>query len=82
MSDIVAFILSFYIETPVAAGIITGAVMFGVPFYAIGWFHGGDAAMRRANAWIRKDEVHGDVPNLPPVRERRLDTVAHRESLS
>lgn len=80
MSDLIAFILSFYIETPVAAGIITGAVMFGVPFYAIGWFHGGDAAMRRANAWMRKDEAR--VPELPPARERRLNTVAHRESLS
>lgn len=83
MTDLIAFILSFYIETPVVAGIITGAIVFGIPLYAVGWFHGGEAAARRVNAWIRHDdEAPGDVPNLPPARERKLNTVAHRESLS
>jgi hypothetical protein len=25
------------------------------------------------------DPIHGDVPNLPPVRERRFSAVEHRE---
>jgi hypothetical protein len=80
----ITFILSFYIETPVFAGILTGAAMFGVPVYAIGWFHGGEAQMRKVDAWLhpKKDEVHGDVPTLPPVRDRRFSSVEHRGWLS
>jgi hypothetical protein len=47
------FILSFYIETPVFAGLLTGAIFTGVPIYAIGWFHGKEAAMREVGGWMK-----------------------------
>lgn len=79
----ITFILSFYIETPVFAGILTGAIFFGVPVYAIGWFHGGEAQMRKVGDWMRaKDEVYGDVPELPPIRDRRFSSVEHRGWMS
>jgi hypothetical protein len=82
--DLIAFILSFYIETPVFAGILTGAIFFGAPIFAIGWSLGHDAAMRKVGAWMRPkaEDAHGDVPMLPPVRERRFSAISHREWLS
>jgi len=71
----IAFILGFYESVPVFAGFLTGAIFCGVPIYAIGWLHGGEAAVHRVDALMRPkiDEAHGDgdVPELPQVREHR-----------
>lgn len=81
--DLIAFVLSFYVETPVAAGILTGAVLFGAPLYIIGWFHGGESNMRKVGGWMRpKIAANDEMPGLPPARERRLNTVVHREWMS
>ena len=68
------FILGFYESVPVFADFLTGAIFCGVPIYAIGWYHGAEAALHRVDAVMRSkiDEAHGDgdVPELP-VRERR-----------
>lgn len=52
-------------------GLTLGACIFGSGLGIVGWCIGRSSAMSEVNSWIRKDEVHGDVPNLPPVRERR-----------
>ena|ERR1039458_9899897 len=41
------FILGFYESVPVFAGFLTGAIGIGVPIYAIGWYHGAEAAVGR-----------------------------------
>lgn len=74
-------------STPLQAfisGFAIGGMCFGGMLGIIGWFIGHDHAMRKVGGWMRskKGEVHGDVPNLPPVRERRLGPTAHREWLS
>lgn len=70
----IADIITFGIEHLFIAGMFVGGCAFGAPLGVIGWCVGHDAAMRQVIAWMRppKDEAHGDVPNLPPVRERRF----------
>lgn len=77
------FLLSFYIETPVLAGFITGGMLCGGVGAIVGWSFGFDACRYRTDRILRRDDgIYGDVPNLPPIRERRFNPVAHREMLS
>jgi hypothetical protein len=70
MADIIAFALTH----PFISGLAIGGCCFGGSFGIIGWTLGYEAPMRKVAAWIRPkaDEAHGEVPNLPPVRERRF----------
>jgi hypothetical protein len=70
----IADIITFGITHPFIAGMFVGGCAFGVPLGIIGWCVGHDAAMHKINGWMfpPKDEAHGDVPKLPPVRERRF----------
>lgn len=67
----------FTIQHPVYTGMILGACGFGGPIGIIGWCLGYESAMRKTAAWMRPrakaDDAHGDVPTLPPARERRFD---------
>lgn len=70
MADIIAF----GIAHPFVAGLFIGGCGFGGAFGVMGWCFGYEAALRKARSWLRPakvDEAHGDVPTLPPVRERR-----------
>lgn len=68
-------LIGFALEHQFFSGLVTGVTGFGAFFGAIGWSCGYATAMRRASSWMRPalqdNEAHGDVPNLPPVRERR-----------
>jgi len=66
-------IMAFALEHQFFAGLITGAICLGSYIGAIGWSCGYATAMRRSSLWMQpqNDEAHGDVPNLPPMRERR-----------
>lgn len=72
----IADTIAFVFENPFIAGMFVGGCAFGAPLAIIGWCVGHDAAMRKVTTWMRppKDEAHGDVPNLPPVR-RFIPTV-------
>lgn len=61
-------------------GLIIGAISFGGALGTIGWCLGYEAAMRKVGSWMRtkKEEVHGDMPNLPPVRDRRFNAIVYR----
>lgn len=80
IADIIAFALANQFVT----GLTIGAMGFGGALGIIGWSLGYDAALRRACTWMHPkiDEAHGDVPNLPPVRDRRFSVTSHRERLS
>jgi hypothetical protein len=80
MADLIAFAILH----PFYAGLAIGATGFGGPLGIIGWCIGYETAMRTVGGWMRlkQEGVHGDVPDLPPVRDRRLSSVAHREWLS
>lgn len=69
----IADIITAAIAHPFLAGMLIGGAGFGGPLAIIGWCFGYESAMRKVATWMRppKDEAHGDVPNLPPVRERR-----------
>ena len=59
-------------NNPFLLGILLG-VGFGGPLGIIGWCLGHDHAMRKVSGWMKpkREDVNGDVPNLPPLRERR-----------
>ncbi len=61
-------------EHPFILGLLTGGGLIGGGLGIIGWCLGYEAAMRKVGSWMRakKEEVHGGMPNLPPVRERRF----------
>jgi hypothetical protein len=72
MADIIAFA----IQHQFMAGMVAGGIAFGIPFAGIAWTFGYESAMRKVGGWMRarpkvEIEVHGEVPNLPPVRDRR-----------
>lgn len=73
-------IIAFTLEHPIFTGAWIGAGLAGGPLGVLGWLLGYEAAMRKASGWMR--EKRSDVSTLPPVRERRLSSVAHRELLS
>jgi hypothetical protein len=60
-------------SNPFLAGVVVGAIGLGVPLSIVTWTDGYVSAMRSVSSWLRPEqgEVHGDVPNLPPARERR-----------
>lgn len=72
---IVDSIIAFCVENRFGVGLIIGAAGFGIPMFVIGWGHGHDGAMRKIGEWLRPKnrdpETYGDVPTLPPVRDRR-----------
>lgn len=70
----IANIIAFSIENRFGVGVIIGAVGFGAPLFVMGWCKGHDGAMGRISSMLRPkiDEAHGDVPTLPPVRDRRF----------
>jgi len=72
MSEIIAF----GIAHPFLSGLFVGGCGFGGGLGIIGWTLGYETAMRKVGGWMRErpkvDEPHGDVPTLPPVRERRF----------
>lgn len=81
----IAAIILFAIEHPIISGILIGAGFIGGPLAVIGWCLGYEHAMRRVKQWMRPNksgEVHGDLPNLPPIRERRFSSVEHRGWMS
>jgi hypothetical protein len=69
----IAQTITFAADHPFAIGLAIGGMGFGGVLGIIGWGLGHDAAMRKVGHWMRPkiDEVHGDVPTLPPIRERR-----------
>lgn len=76
----IADIITFTLVHPFVTGLAIGGIAFGGPLGILGWLLGYEAAMRKAGSWMR--EKRSDVSALPPVRERRLSSVAHREWLS
>jgi hypothetical protein len=79
----IADILAFAVTHTFITGIVVGGCGFGGALGVIGWTLGYEAAMRTATGWMRpkSDEVHGDMPNLPPARERRsISTTPGRSS--
>ena len=68
-------IIVFGIEHSFVLGMFTGGCLFGSAFGIIGWTLGNDHAMRKVGDWIRPKnrdpEAFGDMPTLPPIRERR-----------
>lgn len=78
----IADIIIIAFEHPFVTGMITGGCAIGAPLAIIGWCIGHDTAMRKVGEWMRppKDDAHGDVPNLPPVRERRFIPTVGRGS--
>jgi hypothetical protein len=78
IADLIAFALCH----PFAYGLAIGAIGFGGGLGMAGWFLGHDHAMRKVGGWMRAkpDEAHGDMPNLPPVRERRFIPTVGRSS--
>jgi hypothetical protein len=69
----IADIITFAIAHQFVAGLAIGGMGFGGALGIIGWTLGYESAMRTVNGWMspKIDEAHGDVPNLPPCRERR-----------
>lgn len=77
--------ITFLLDHPIIFGICIGAGAIGGPLGIIGWCVGYDHAMRQIGRWMRppkREEAHGDVPNLPPHRDRRFSAVEHRGWLS
>ena len=72
----IADLITFAIAHQFLSGMIVGGMAFGGALGGIGWCLGHDHAMRKVAGWMRPkpkpDEAHGDVPTLPPVRERRF----------
>ncbi|CAN7381135.1 hypothetical protein LJR220_003388 [Bradyrhizobium sp. LjRoot220] len=60
---------------PFFVGLFFGSVGFGGALGVIGWCIGYDVAMRTVNSWMRPKnrdpETFGEVPTLPPQRDRR-----------
>jgi hypothetical protein len=69
----IADIITFAIEHQFVVGLVIGSMGFGGTLGVIGWCLGHDTAMRKIEGWMRPKiyELHGDVPNLPPARDRR-----------
>jgi hypothetical protein len=64
------------IEHPFMSGLVIGGCLFGGALGILGWLMGYEAAMRKVKGWIKAhpriaDEAHGDIPTLPPTRDRR-----------
>ncbi|MCC8963722.1 hypothetical protein H8A95_15740 [Bradyrhizobium sp. Pear76] len=85
----IAAAILFSIEHPIITGILIGAGLIGGPLSVIAWTLGYEHAMRKVAVWMRPvksapalEPIHGDVPTLPPVRERRFSSVEHRGYLS
>lgn len=82
----IADIIASAIAHPFVTGLLIGGMAFGGPLGVLGWLLGYEAAMRKTSNWMREKlealDVHGDVPMLPPARDRRFSSVAHREWLS
>lgn len=82
----IADLIAFSIAHPFLLGILIGGCLVGGPLGIIGWCIGYEQAMRKVGDWMRPvpklDPIHGEVPNLPPARERRFSAVEHREWLS
>ena len=70
----IADIITFAILHQFVTGVAIGGCLFGGALGIIGWSLGYEAAMRKVGGWMRPkiDEAHGDVPTLPPDRERRF----------
>ena len=69
----IADLLVAAIEYPFVTGLLIGGAGFGGSLSIIGWCLGYGHAMRKVESWMRPnlDAALGDVPNLPPARERR-----------
>jgi hypothetical protein len=69
----IADIITFAVAHQFVAGLAIGGCGFGGAIGIIGWSLGYDHAMRKVGSWMRPkvDEAHGDMPTLPPIRERR-----------
>lgn len=75
----IAGIIAFGAVQPFVAGLFVGGCGFGGALGVMGWCFGYEAAMRKARSWMRPArimselhiEVRGDMPTLPPIRDRR-----------
>lgn len=79
MADLIAFA----IVHPFLSGLVIGGTGFGGGLGLAGWALGHDHAMRKVGTWMRPklDEALGDVPTLPPCRERRFSSTTPGRSL-
>lgn len=69
----IADIIAFGAVHPFVSGLFIGGCGFGGALGVIGWSLGHEAAMRTVKGWMReRSETNGDLPTLPPVRERRF----------
>lgn len=69
-------IIAFGASRSFALGLFIGACCGGGAFGIIGWCVGYDRAMTKVGEWMRpknRDADHfGDMPTLPPARDRRF----------
>lgn len=77
--------IDFFLDHPTILGICIGGGLIGGPLGIIGWCVGYDHAMRQVGRWMqpkKRDDAIGDMPTLPPSRDRRFSSVDHRGWLS
>jgi hypothetical protein len=78
----IADIIASTIAHPFLAGVVVGGAGCGGPLGIIGWCRGYEHGMRKVASWMRPklDQASGDIPNLPPIRERRFIPTTGRSS--
>jgi hypothetical protein len=66
-------IIAWAINHQFATGLLIGGCLVGGILGIAGWFLGYESALRSINSCIRRraESDFGEIPNLPPVRDRR-----------